>query len=192
MKYLLIILLVATVPKSRCGQMDIILMVDLSGSVTGHKQYVHSALYAFVDGFSLSDKGVRMSLITFNSNADVRYPLGSDKTALKNAVDNLPDPEGGTHMYKAFEKAGIEFDERGTNTTRIIILISDGSPMYVPQTIEIAKQLKQVYGATIFGVLIRTYDTNEEIMTEISSNNCYVATSYKALSYELSKLNLCL
>ena len=177
-----------------CIRADIVLLADMSGSVKGHQKYVHDALYAFVDRFELSDDGVRMSLITFNDDPVVMFPLGTDKELLLHAIDIVGEtmPEGSTYMFGAFQSAMNEFQKRGIHRNRIVIVISDGSPNHAYETKEIAKDIQFTFGAKVFGVLINTYDEDDAFMKEISSPDCYVETQYELLANELQKLDICL
>ena len=193
---LLLVLLLSTSFKQNtdCIKVDIILIADMSGSIKGHENYVHDALFHFVNKFDLSEDGVRIGLITFNDDAKVLYQLGSDKEQLLKAVSTIIStvPDGTTNMMSSLVSAMNEFLKRGANQNRVVIIISDGSPFNIDATKQTANDLKNTFNSTIFGVLVQSTDENGQFMREISSLGCYVQTDYSLLTSALKKLDMCI
>ena len=177
-----------------CLKADIILLADVSQSISGHEKYVYNALLAFIERFELSEEGIRMSLITFNGSEEVLYHLGSNKYQLLDSLDIIisKPAEGGTYMFGALRASMNEFRKRGIHYRRIIILVSDGSPSYAVETLLLADDLKNVYNSIIFGILVNSYDRNDNFMEQISSPNCYIKTEFETLVKELENLDICI
>jgi len=181
--------------KPSCEKIDIILLADLSGSVQGYTKYVHDALYEFVSRFEMEDDGIRICLIRFDDFATVLYPLGSNKAKLIQAIHTISShsPNGGTEMKYAFRSSGQQFVDNGRfGVKRIVVLISDGATDNIPEAIHEAKIVKNLYNSLIFGVMIESKYSNEEIMKEISSPGCYLESNYENLIEELNRINVCL
>ncbi len=182
--------------KAGCAKIDIILIADMSGSINGQQQYVHDALYQFADRFELEENGIRMSLIKFNDDATVLYPLGNDKAELMQAIETIKTtyPEGTTKMTTAFIATMNEFIKRGgrDDPLRVVILISDGAPTDDEQSKQMAKDLRETFNSLIFGILVSSYEQDEQFMREVSSLNCYLETGYGSLANELKKLDICI
>ena len=84
-----------------------------------------------------------------------------------------------------------EFNQNGRRGVRkLMILISDGGDLpYL--TLPVADAIKN-NGIQICSIILRTGDTNLELMQEVSSDNCYTISSYQELVMELKALSICL
>jgi Mg-chelatase subunit ChlD len=195
MKTLSIILLLflTAFNEKSCLKMDILLLVDMSGSVQGYEEFVKEATESFVRQFNLSENGIRMGIIKFAGKASIISSLTSDKEELEYRLVLFKDERayGTTNMLQALEIGLNEFLENDRGVRKLIIIITDGSPTSDEQrTKMIAEQIKNL-GIGICGVLISSYEADEEYLQEISSN-CYVRTDYYNLINELKNLEICL
>src|SRR6185369_13881362 len=68
--------------KAQCLKLDIMLIGDMSGSVQGNEQFVYNALSTFASRFELSEEGVKIGAITFDSSPKLISPLTANKQQL--------------------------------------------------------------------------------------------------------------
>lgn len=195
-KYLLAILLLGSMKQDPCMQMDIILLLDYSGSIDGNEGFVREAVQDFVKGYELSEQGIKIGVITFSDYTNTISPLISDRSELLKRIcvlDNFGG-SGSTHMIRGLEVAEKEFYTSGRlGFKRVIIIISDGdvnSGGGKEETLKVAEGLKK-FGFKICSVLIQNKDSEPEFMQALS-NECYVETKYSDLRKELLKLQPCL
>ncbi len=103
--------------------MDVMLAMDCSGSMTGHPlACAKAAALAFVDNFA--HPGGRIGLVTFPAG----FPrfLGWPNDILRAAINEM-EADDGTPMDEALTAATTLLLEGGRRT-RVIILMTDGSP----------------------------------------------------------------
>lgn len=226
MKTLILILLAsilissAPIKQSRMGgclQMDIMLLGDLSSSVEGYEPFVAHAFISFVNQFELSETGIKIGVITFNSSPNLISPLSSDTGVVRRKTRTLLHRagSGSTNMLGALAMAIDQFTRNGrTDYKKMIILISDGEPDAEEDVLETAKQIKSlnigicgvliiveedrdtpfkstVYPYGTFGIPIVKRD-GRVTMKKISSDFCYVESNYENLIIELKKLDICM
>lgn len=98
----------------------VILVLDASGSMKGAK--ITSAIEAGKTFLTTVPSGIKVGLVTFNSNEVVVIPPTLDFTALSDALSAVK-PEGGTALYDGILSA-INSIESGA-TARIVV-ITDG------------------------------------------------------------------
>lgn len=100
---------------------NVVCVVDESGSMDGEPlQDARNALVGFID--SLGDE-LDMALVSFDDTARLRAPMGSDKTTLLAAVDQIGN-NGGTDITAGIQMAMQAADGQGGNTT--VLLMTDG------------------------------------------------------------------
>lgn len=180
---------------SQCAKIDIMLVADLSASVDGYQNYIHDALYGFVERFPLDEEnGIKIGVVTFNTVSSTIYPLGADRNKLFQAIHSIKSIKGysTTNCVGAFDDVMEEFTLRGReDAIKIVILISDGAFDYPIDSQTRARACREMFNSLIFGVLINGESANPNAMQEISSPNCYLSTSYENLVSELMKLSIC-
>ncbi len=109
--------------KEELPGMDMILIIDRSGSMSGEK--FNMAKNAAISALDILNERDRLALITFDDLTYVNFGLSSltDKQKLRNIIENLTIG-GGTSIYPALRKAYGLFEEN--NKSKHIILLSDG------------------------------------------------------------------
>ncbi|CAO2636922.1 Anthrax toxin receptor-like [Lemmus lemmus] len=115
----------------------------------------------------LDNPKMRISVITFSTEADVIIPLTSDREEIKKGLHTLLEevPVGFTHMQKGIQKATEQIkkaNSEGSNVNSVIIALTDGTLMDKPfkMTVEEAKKAREL-GATIFTVGVHKYDKTQ-------------------------------
>lgn len=115
-----------------CFKSNIIILVDLSGSESGNESKLANAVSSFAYGLKISDVGIKMGVIEFDSYPTVICPLSGDKDSVINNISILYHTKagGGTYIEDAILEALIYFQNDKRNATNIVIIISDGQIAY--------------------------------------------------------------
>ncbi len=147
-----------------------------------------NAAKAFIDTLASHNSKNRVSIVTFNKDAETVQELKelktSNVTSLKNEIDNLTT-DGGTNQYKGLEKANNVLNERSSgdkkNRKAAIVLISDGTinqeytADYKETQITNAKENAKVYSV---GVDLDFSDNVKasagKLLSEIATSGSYI------------------
>lgn len=192
--------------QAQCLKMDIMLVGDMSSSVQDNEQFIADAFDALTNKLELSDDGIRIGLITFNTGHHIWTPQTSNKGAVLFHIDNAirnTRAGGETYMTDALMAAMtlLSNGTRDENTLKLIIIVSDGQPNSPSDAITVANQIKSLPGYAIFGVLVideeysNTYyqhsiEDDSKFMEAIST--VYVRTNYEALAQTIRDMDICL
>lgn len=204
MKYLILILILflfssSFTPTKRvntCLQMDLILLADFSKSIRGQEQFIVDAMSAFVNKFDLSENGLKIGIVVFNTYTYTISRLTTDKKDLLEKLKALSKNQGnyGTEMSKGFEACNLElFSETARPTYRkLIIIITDGDPDSedVKDAYHVATKIKNM-GVGICGVMVQDSSSRPTFLDSICLKNCYVEADYNSLVDELRKFDVC-
>ncbi len=104
----------------------VVLCVDTSGSMRStdvtpsRSAAAAAAARDFIDGAA---DGTRIGIVAFSSAAGVVVPLSSDRDAVRQAVGQIPPPNGGTAIGDALVAAARMMPPSGH---RAIVLVTDG------------------------------------------------------------------
>ena len=118
----------------RVRGVDLICLIDYSGSMYGDKiKLVRSSMLELIDLMNENDK---LALIKFDNYAHVILQLTEmndyNKNIARKNIEDLTDPNGGTDIYEGL-KQGLELlKENYSDGNRVssIILLSDGKDLY--------------------------------------------------------------
>lgn len=100
--------------------------IDTSGSMQStdvtptRADAAKGAAKAFIDEAA---PGVKIGLIAFSTQAAVIAPLSADRARSVAALDEIPNPNGGTAIGDALRLAGESLPARGH---RVVVLVTDG------------------------------------------------------------------
>lgn len=126
--------------KPKTPPMDIMLLMDASGSMGDYDRMTHAvdastSLIKDMIDFSIH----RMGLISFADNPHMHNELTRDKDALLGALNKM-QPFGGTEMSRALTLA----QEKMANceAVKVIILVTDGEDFHTGETLAIGRQMK--------------------------------------------------
>jgi Ca-activated chloride channel family protein len=131
------------------------LCIDTSGSMSAtdvaptRADAALRAARAFIDAVP---DGTRISIVAFSSNAAVIMPSSDDKDAVREALDRVPPPNGGTAIGDALTVAAHSLPPV---SHRAIVLVTDGVNNQGSDPLVIAPQIGQT-GTTIDTVGIGT------------------------------------
>jgi Ca-activated chloride channel family protein len=115
----------ATVPvPARDG--SVFICIDTSGSMQSsdvqptREEAAKAAARAFI---TEAPPGIKVGLVSFSTQAAVVAPLTADHDRAIAALDDVPNPNGGTAIGDALRVAGASLPVRGH---RVVVLITDG------------------------------------------------------------------
>lgn len=111
------------------AKMDVVLAVDVSGSMMGDGLVAAKAgAKKFVDKLLGAKSDVRIALIAFNTCGNLIKSFTDNKADLHAAIDGL-SAAGTTNMSDAISTATTEFNTKGrTDSQKAFVLLSDGIP----------------------------------------------------------------
>jgi Mg-chelatase subunit ChlD len=171
---------------SNCQDLDIITLVDMSGSVGGSEQFIKEA----VRQLSFQREQDHFGVIRFDSYATTVAPLGTPVWQTRGLISSMDDAAGSTNMKDAFYLAVEEFKLRGRKQARkVIVIISDGVPDDEDTCLIIANQMQAVFNIDVFCVLVAVSSHDAEYMEQLGTS---FDTNYKELYQTLKEINFCL
>lgn len=109
---------------------DLLLLLDLSGSTARVTDIIRRAAWRFVAATRPQD---RIAVITFAGDVRIVSPLTSDRRALREAIERISTPQGGTRLYDSLASA-FDFMARDAEASRrrAVVLMSDGLDSTLP------------------------------------------------------------
>ena len=171
---------VESIAHNRHGKLDVLMMIDNSGSMNGDKMAQVKIDATDLTDTLLSDSDNRMALVTFNATATTMSGFINDKTEMINMINDL-DTGGTTNYNQAFIRALEVLDgyRKQDNRELVILFLTDGYPN--EQTMnEVAQYqtIKTLYPYSIVNGI--QYEMGEEILEPIIrvSDYQYIAKMY--------------
>ncbi|MGN0688390.1 MAG: fibronectin type III domain-containing protein [Oscillospiraceae bacterium] len=104
---------------------DVVLVVDRSGSMSGKDSAMKDAAKTFINDLDL--KTHTIGVVSYASDVD-SIALSTDKTALTDYIDNIASPNGTTAMDLGIKEAMKVLENKRSNTSGAIVLMTDGEP----------------------------------------------------------------
>ena len=158
---------VKLVTRKEIKPLDVILVTDRSGSMSGTLSDAKTAAKTFVDQLSGQDK---VGLVSFNDCATLDRHLTSDFDDVKNVIDGY-SADGWTNIGDALTEAINELETNGrADSIPVIILLSDGGVSAGPSEEEILNTI--VPQAVSAGITIYTFgydEANEDFLTQVAT-----------------------
>jgi VWFA-related protein len=110
---------------------DLVLLLDLSGSTSDKIGLIRKSAKRFVDAARPLD---RIAIVTFTSDIQVFSRLTSDHTSLKERVNNIDKPSGGTNFWDAlrFVLEHVVAQSRAENRRSAVVVMTDGVDNALP------------------------------------------------------------
>ena len=152
---------------------DIIMVLDISGSMSGDKlTRVKSDSIELVNSI-LSDSNNKVALISFGSSSTIVSNLTNNKTTLTDQINNLTT-SGCTNYYRALENVDniLKDYTKSSNRECIVMFLTDGYPNEdTPNEIGEYKYLKDTYPyITVNAVQYEMGETVLEPIKKVSDN----------------------
>jgi Ca-activated chloride channel family protein len=137
---------------------DLVLLIDLSGSTNDKLKLIRKSTRRFVDATRPMD---RVSIVAFTDVPQVICPLTQDRQLLKNAIDDIEKPQGGTKFWDSLRYVLAIFAASGNSLRRsAVVVMTDG----------VDNALPDVFGPgseTSFDQLLRIVRSSETIVFPI-------------------------
>lgn len=188
-----------------CGQADVMLVLDRSGSINSTElSQLKTAAKDFIDALGLSTLGIHAGFSSFATTGSLDHHLSDDSTSVKTAIDALVSG-GFTNLKDGLDIAQAEHANPGDTHDRAdltspdkVIVITDGHPnrpLPSGTADDVAKTSADAYraaGAEIFVVGVGS-DVNQAYLETIAddSDHYYSASDYTELEATLDDLDLC-
>jgi Ca-activated chloride channel family protein len=102
---------------------NLILLLDLSGSVEGKEGFIKAAASHFLDVVGPQDN---VGLITFTTDVSVVSHLINDKEKLRASIEKISIPIGGTAVYDALGYVLTEEFSKVSGQRNAVVVLSDG------------------------------------------------------------------
>lgn len=157
---------------------DVVLVLDISGSMSGEKLNKVKSDAKELASSLLSDQENRVALITFESTSKIEYELTNNKEDLLAKIDSLNDT-GCTNYNQALINVDkvLEGYEKKSNRDLVVLFLTDGYPnKEISNQVSQYKMLKEKYPyMTINGI---QYEMGKDIIEDIKniSDNQYIAS----------------
>jgi VWFA-related protein len=138
-------IIAADLASSKSLPLDVLLLVDVSGSMSGAAiASVREAANSFVAGLAPDD---RVAVTSFADDVTPLLDFTSDRAKTRDAIAGLA-AKGNTALYRATAGAALQI---GTSkeSRRAVVLLSDGAQDGVPLTISREDALKAAAGAGV-------------------------------------------
>lgn len=109
---------------------DLVLLLDLSGSIADKLKLVRRSAKRFVEAARPFD---RIAILTFTDRLDVVSQLSSNRDELKDAIDHIERPAGGTNFWDALDYVLRVVTRTGAAARRsAIVVMTDGVDNALP------------------------------------------------------------
>jgi len=178
--------------KSNTQYRDIILVLDISGSMSGQKlKELKNSAYNLINTI-LSNSNNRMALITFGTTSQIVDNLTNDKGKLIESINNLTE-SGNTNYYQALVNIDniLKNYEKEEERKAIALFVTDGYPNEdTPNEIGQYSYLKKQYPfLTINGIQYEMGTTALALIKKVTDNQ-YMATmnDLSNIFYEASEV----
>ncbi len=143
---------------------DLVLLLDLSGSIKDKLKLVRQSATRFVEATRPID---RVSIVAFTDKAQVVCTLTHDRRALKDAIDDIEKPLGGTRFWDSLRDVLAILNANKNSTRRsAIVVMTDGVDNALPDVFGPGSQtrfdqLLEMVGASetiVFPIYLDTED----------------------------------
>jgi Ca-activated chloride channel family protein len=108
---------------------NLVLLLDVSGSVAGKIELVQRAAMRFVDLMHPNDK---LAVFLFARDVEVVAHLTSDRDRLRQAIAQVRPPHGSTALYDAVAYALVEGLDKVRGERNAVVVITDGQDSSLP------------------------------------------------------------
>ena len=137
---------------------DLVLLLDLSGSTNDKLKLIRKSARRFVDATRPID---RVSVVTFTDLAQVACPLTQDRQLLRESIEHIKKPEGGTKFWDSLGYVLTILNASGSSSRRTaVVVMTDGVDNALPDVFGDGSQ-------TSFDQLLRLVRTSESIVFPI-------------------------
>jgi len=137
---------------------DLVLLLDLSGSTNDKLKLIKKSARRFVDATRPID---RVSVVAFTDVVQVVCPLTQDRQLLRDQVDHIEKPQGGTKFWDSLRYVLAILNASGNSLRRsAVVVMTDGVDNALPDVFGDGSQ-------TSFDQLLRMVHDSEAIVFPI-------------------------
>lgn len=137
---------------------DLVLLLDLSGSTNDKLKLIRKSAKRFVDATRPID---RVSIVVFTDVPQVVCPLTQDRRLLRNSIDDIENPQGGTKFWDSLRYVLAIFSASANSMRRsAVVVMTDGVDNALPDVFGPGSQ-------TSFDQLLRILRSSETIVFPI-------------------------
>lgn len=110
---------------------DLVLLLDLSGSTAKKIELIRKSAKRFVDA---TRPGDRIAVVTFSAEVQTVAKLTEDRPALKQSIDEIQKPVGGTNFWDAmmFVLDHVAIQSRVEHRRSAVVVMTDGVDNALP------------------------------------------------------------
>ncbi len=109
---------------------DLVLLLDLSGSTNDKVKLIRKSAKRFVDATRPID---RVSVVAFTDIAQIVCPLTQDRRLLRDAIDHIEKPQGGTKFWDSLRHVLAILNASGNSLRRsAVVVMTDGVDNALP------------------------------------------------------------
>jgi VWFA-related protein len=109
---------------------DLVLLLDLSGSSNNKLKLIRKSAKRFVDATRPMD---RVSVVAFTDVAQLICPLTQDRSLLRNSIDDIEEPQGGTKFWDSLRYVLAILNASGSSLRRsAVVVMTDGVDNALP------------------------------------------------------------
>ncbi|MDU1055284.1 vWA domain-containing protein [Clostridium baratii] len=121
---------VSGTPTTKTVPVDIVMIMDTSGSMSKDMDELKTAMKNFTSKILNEKTGVKdsqISVIEFASDANVIHEFSDDAKSINRVIDKTDDG-GGTNAEAAWKKANEQLAEAKKNANKYVLFFTDGLP----------------------------------------------------------------
>lgn len=109
---------------------DLVLLLDLSGSIKDKLKLVRQSAKRFVEATRPID---RVAIVTFSERVLVECPLTEDRRLLKQSIDDIEKPAGGTRFWDSLRYVLAILNKQANSMRRsAVVVMTDGVDNALP------------------------------------------------------------
>ena len=111
---------------------DLVLLLDLSGTTSDKIKLIRSSAKRFVESTRPMD---RVAIVTFTDLPEIVCPLTWDRGLLKDSIQDIPKPLGGTNFWDALQyvMTTVIPSEKSSPRRSAIVVMTDGVDNALPE-----------------------------------------------------------
>ncbi|MCS6885946.1 MAG: VWA domain-containing protein [Acidobacteriota bacterium] len=108
---------------------NLVLLIDLSGSVKDKLRLIRRSAWRFVQSARPEDK---IAIVTFTSSTRLVCTFTNDRELLRQKIENIREPEGGTNFYDALHDTLRWVVNKKRGERNAIVVMTDGVDNALP------------------------------------------------------------
>ncbi|HXI94462.1 MAG TPA: VWA domain-containing protein [Blastocatellia bacterium] len=145
---------------------NLVLLIDLSGSMKGEIELIKETALHFLDVISAQDS---VAVVTFSNDVTVVSQLTKDRDDLRDSIEFMLAPTGGTAFYDALGYALVEVLRKVKGQRNAVIAITDGEDNILQ-----SKLLEKLRPGGMRGPVLGSFLTFEELLDGATESDALI------------------